>query len=69
MNKSRMLKILNPIVAVLFLNQLGTGFFRGALSYEAFEVLHQGGAIVFAITVAAHVALNWNWIRASFGAK
>jgi hypothetical protein len=69
MNKSRMLKILNPIVAVLFLNQLGTGFFRGALSHETFEVLHEGGAIVFAIAVAAHVALNWNWVRASFGAK
>jgi hypothetical protein len=69
MNKGRMLKVLNPIVAILFLNQLGTGIFRGSLSYETFEVLHQGGAIVFAIAVVAHVALNWNWVRGTFGRR
>ena len=66
MKKHSVLKVVNLILAVLVLNQLLTGFFRGSLSHEAFEVLHEGGAIVFAMAVAAHVILNWDWIRISY---
>ena len=66
MNKTRALKILNPILAVLFLNQSCTGLIHGALPHEAYELLHGGGGIVLMIAVWLHVYLNWNWIRANF---
>ena len=64
--KHSVLKVVNLIITILVLNQLLTGFLRGMLSHEAFEVLHEGGAIVFAIAIAAHVVLNWDWIRMSY---
>lgn len=65
MNRILALKILNPILGILALNQIVTGFFHDALPEEAFEVLHEGGAILFAVAVLAHVVLNWGWIKAN----
>jgi hypothetical protein len=66
MTRTTALKILNPILAVLALNQVATGLGREALSIDAFEVLHQGGGIVFAVAALLHVILNWYWVRANF---
>lgn len=66
MNRITALKILNPILAVLFLSQMLSGFFAGRLSREAFEILHKGGGVALAIGVGLHVALNGNWIKASY---
>ena len=63
MKSNTILKILNPILGILFLNQIFTGFFHDSLSHEAFEILHEGGGILLTIAVILHVTLNWNWIR------
>ena len=42
MKQNTMLKVVNPILGVLLLNQLLSGAFAGALSHDAFEVLHEG---------------------------
>lgn len=66
MKRSNMLKVLNPILAVLFLNQILTGAFHGALPHEAFEILHEVSGFVLAGVVVLHVILNWNWVKANF---
>ncbi len=66
MKRNTALKILNPILGVLVLNQVLTGLFAEDISHEVFEVLHGGGGVVFAIGVVLHLILNWNWVRASF---
>ena len=66
MNRNTALKILNPVLGVLVLNQLLTGFFAEDLPHEAFEILHEGGAFVFAAAILLHVTLNWNWVISSF---
>lgn len=66
MKKNTALKILNPVLAVLMLNQVLTGLFREALPGEAFEVLHEGAGMVLAAAALLHLVLNWSWVRASF---
>ena len=66
MKRNTMLKILNPILGLLALNQILTGVFRGALSRETFEIMHEGGGFVFAGAALLHVILNWNWVKANF---
>ena len=69
MTKATALKILNPILALLFLNQAATGLLADELPREAFEILHEGGAYVLIAAVALHVFLNWNWVKATFFRK
>jgi hypothetical protein len=66
MKRTSLLKILNPILAVLLVNQVITGLLHGYLSGEAYEILHGGGGLVFAVTALLHVIMNWNWVKANF---
>jgi hypothetical protein len=69
MKKNTVLKILNPILGVLLINQVLMGLLHDILPHKVFEVLHEGGGIVFAIVVILHIILNWNWIKANFFRK
>ncbi len=66
MKRNTALKILNPILGVLALNQIFTGLFSDALPREAFEILHEGGGILFAVMALLHLALNWGWVKTNF---
>ena len=66
MKRNSALKVLNPILGLLLLNQLLTGLMGGMLPREAFAAVHKGGGIVLASAVSLHVILNWNWIKANF---
>ena len=69
MKRNTALKALNPIIAILLVNQLLSGFFSGSISHAAFEIRHEGGGIVLAIAILLHVILNWNWIKSSYFLK
>lgn len=69
MKRNTLLKVLNPVLALFFLNQILAGIFHGALSRRAFEILHERGGIVLTILVILHVTLNWNWVKANFFKK
>jgi hypothetical protein len=66
MKRNTMLKIVNPVLGVLFINQILTGVFGGSLSREAFEILHEDGGFLLAIVAALHLILNWSWVKANF---
>ena len=66
MTRNTALKILNPVLGILVLNQVLTGFFSDALPPKAFEIFHEGGAFVFAAAALLHVTLNWNWVKLNF---
>jgi hypothetical protein len=65
MAKNATLKILNPILAVLFVSQVLSGIFSSYLSPETFQWLHRRGAIALVAGTVLHVVLNWNWVRAT----
>ncbi|MFA7257815.1 MAG: hypothetical protein WC047_09605 [Kiritimatiellales bacterium] len=66
MKRNTMLKILNPILGILVINQILTGIFAETLPHEAFEVMHEGGGFLLAGVAALHLILNWNWVKANF---
>ncbi len=66
MKRNNMLKIVNPILAVLVTSQILTGVFGRALPYTAFEILHKDGGFVLAGVAVLHLILNWNWVKANY---
>jgi hypothetical protein len=70
MKKASALKILNPIVAVLFLNQTVTGVLGpSVIDYTLYKVIHGWAGYLFAATVILHFILNWTWVKSTFFKK
>lgn len=69
MNRTTLLKVVNPVLAVLALNQAATGLLFDVLPRPVFEVIHQGGGMAFALAAGIHVILNWNWIKSNYMRK
>ena len=65
MNRNALLRIVNPVLGILAVNQIATGLLGDELSHEAFEVLHEAGGITLAVVATLHVILNWNWVKAN----
>ena len=66
MQRNSILKVVNPILGILVLNQIVTGLLRGVLPRRVFVFMHEWGGLFVAAAVALHVYLNWNWVRANF---
>ncbi len=69
MKKTAMLKILNPILVLLIVNQAVTGALGPKLSPQTFVTLHEGGGALLIFLVFAHLILNFNWVKANYFAK
>ena len=69
MKRNSAFRILNPVIAILFLNQILTGLLNGVIPKKTYESIHGGGGILFAIAAVAHIILNWNWVKANFFKK
>lgn len=67
--KNASLKIINPILGILLINQVLVGLLHGMLPKAVFEVMHEGGGIVLAIVALLHVVLNWKWIKTTYFRK
>jgi hypothetical protein len=66
MDKTKALKLLNPVMGCVLVVQAVSGFAGDAMPEELFEAVHVTGAILLLLCVAGHVALNWSWIKAHF---
>ncbi|MBN1795107.1 MAG: hypothetical protein JW804_00380 [Sedimentisphaerales bacterium] len=69
MKKNTALKIINPILLLLLINQAASGLFHGQYSHQAFEILHEGAGKVFIGLAIVHFILNFSWIKASYFKK
>ncbi len=65
--KVKALKIINPILLVLFLMTLISMLFYtlGSESYAMWHI-HRWSGIVFFILGLIHLLFNWGWVRANF---
>jgi len=66
MEKNTMLKVVNPVLAVLILNQPFSGFLYSWTDWDAFETMHVGGGILLLLFAAIHLMLNWKWVQMNF---
>jgi hypothetical protein len=69
MRKNTVLKILNLILLVLFVNQAVTVLFREKLSHEAFGFFHKGGGAILLGFILVHFILNFKWVKANYFPK
>jgi hypothetical protein len=66
MDKKIWLKIINPVLLILVLNQLGTGFKPRLYGPGTFRLMHKQMAVILSIVLIAHLALNLPWIRNTY---
>jgi len=66
MDKSATLRIVNPLLGILLLNQPFSIILGALTGWEAFEGLHTVGGISLLILAGIHVMLNWGWVRMNF---
>jgi len=71
MRKATLLKVVNPILGILFINQMLSPFYIRWLDMDRswFKTLHKDAAYVLLAAVAVHIVLNWSWIKSTFLAK
>jgi hypothetical protein len=69
MKRNTAFKILNPILAVFFINQALTVIFRDNISFETFGLFHKTGGAILLFLIAVHVILNFNWVKANYFGK
>jgi hypothetical protein len=66
MSKSGALKVVNALLAVLIVTQIGSGYYGMSMGSAAFDFIHRGGAVVLMVVAVAHIYLNWNWVKMVF---
>lgn len=66
MDKKSLLKIVNPILLILMVNQLSTGFIPRLYGPGTFRHLHKQMAVILSIVLVAHLTLNLAWIKSSY---
>jgi len=69
MTRNSVLKILNPFMAVLAVNQAVTAIFSDELSPRTFEFFHQGGGAILLVLIACHFTLNFDWVKKNYFSK
>jgi drug/metabolite transporter (DMT)-like permease len=66
MNRTNMLKYINPVIAILIVSQLLSALSKDILPDEVFEAWHKGGGILLLIGVFLHLFLNWGWVKSTY---
>ncbi len=66
MDKKTLLKIVNPILLILMVNQLSTGFKPRLYGPGTFRLMHKQMAVILSIVIVAHLTLNLAWIKSSY---
>jgi hypothetical protein len=69
MKKQAVLKMLNPVLGILLLWQVGTGVFRELLGYEVFKVVHPLTGFLLLGLVILHIIFNWDWVKFNYFRK
>ncbi|MCU0596567.1 MAG: hypothetical protein MUC98_14050 [Desulfobacterota bacterium] len=63
MDKNAALKVVNPALAILMLNQPFSAFLSEVTGWDVFEGLHVLGGVLLVCAAAVHIALNWKWVE------
>jgi len=62
MNTNAVLKVVNPALAILMLNQPLSAFLMVVPEWDLFEGLHVGGGLLLLLAASIHLMLNWRWV-------
>jgi hypothetical protein len=68
MKKMTLLKMVNALMALLFVNMAVTGVFSGAIG-DLVDLVHVKAGYLFIALAALHIILNGAWIKSAFFKK
>jgi len=63
---NKILKILNPLLFLLVVNQAVTGMLHDKMTPEVFDYVHFMSGILLSVLIVAHIVLNWGWIKQQY---
>ena len=63
MDKNVVLKVVNPALAILMVNQPFSASLIAIFDWDFFEGLHVAGGILLIVVAAIHLMLNWKWVE------
>ena len=70
MDRQKLLKVVNPVMALAFLSSAAGGLTRffapSVIPYDTFRKIHPIFGLVLVACVICHLVLNWNWIKAVY---
>ena len=66
MDKNAVLKVVNPAMAILILNQPFSAVLSEATGWDVFEGLHVLGGVLLLCAAGVHLLLNWRWVVSNF---
>ncbi|MGD8956379.1 MAG: hypothetical protein PVJ03_03535 [Chromatiaceae bacterium] len=66
MGKKKLLKIVNPILLLLVMNQLATGFRPRLYGPGSFRLMHKQMALLLSLALMVHLVLNFSWVRNTY---
>ena len=68
-NKSKILRILNPVIAVDFICLVCTALLNDVIPYEIYGILHPVLGYILTAGIVCHLILNWSWIKSNYFSK
>ena len=66
MDKNAVLRVVNPALAILMLNQPFSAVLSEVTGWDFFEGMHAGGGILLLLVATIHLMLNWRWVTTNF---
>ena len=66
LDKKKWLKVVNPVLLLLVVNQLATGFRPRLYGPGSFRLMHKQMALVLTAVLAAHLVLNFGWVKNTY---
>ena len=71
MNRQKALKVLNPVMFLVFLSVSAGGVAKllDAVEYVTFKWVHPVLGLTLVVLGVLHFILNWPWVRQQFGRK
>ncbi len=66
MKKVKALKIINPLLLIVFISQALTGIGQTYIDAGLLTIVHRVGGILLLIFAITHLSLNWGWVKANF---
>jgi len=66
MNKQKLLKPVNVMMAIDFVCLSGTAMLDDAIPKDIYGIIHPIFGYIFVLCVVFHVFLNWAWVKSNF---
>jgi len=69
MTRNTACRILNPVLAVLTVNQGVTAILMGRMTGKNFWIFHEILGVILLILIVIHFVLNLHWVKANYFCK